>query len=76
MSYTTWLNNIKTIISKLINLSGSVLDTLMKNYIFKTLIYIILIFFIMEMVFVIYKIVIYVINIKSGKNEGKNKEIE
>ncbi len=76
MSYTTWLNNIKTIISKLINLSGSVLDTLMKNYIFKTLIYIILIFFIMEMVFVIYKIVIYVINIKSGKNEDKNKEIE
>ncbi len=73
MTYTNFITAIGSTITKLINLLANIYNSLMSNHIFKTIIYIILIDFLINLVFIIYKFVIYIFKQKKEKKEKNNK---
>lgn len=73
MSYQQFLNNTILVINKFTNLLSYVLNYLMSNFIFKTIIYFILLFFV---IYIAEKIFLLIQNIlKPHKNKFKDKEV-
>lgn len=71
MTFQKYLNNITNIINKLINILGKIYSSLLNNYVFKTIIFIVIIFLIIEY---FNEILSFIRNIFSMKKEaGKNK---
>ena len=73
MTYSQFLNNSYNAIINLISLFDKIYNALMSNFIFKTLIYSIILIFIIELLFKIYNLVIYIF--KNRKNK-ENKKVE
>ena len=71
MDFSTYLSNISSVINKLITLISSVLNYLMNNNIFKTLLFVIIVSFVIEN---FEKIIDLILNIFSKKvDASKNK---
>lgn len=76
MTYQQFINNTLNIVNKLINVVQIVYNYLINNYFFKTIIYFILISFVITLLFKIYDIVLYVLNRKKTKETQGNERIE
>ena len=78
MTFQEWLSSIFGVIPTLLNWCSVVLNSLMNNYIFKFLIYLVIFFFIIELFILIYDFLVDFIKNKKymGKNKKTNKEIE
>lgn len=75
MTYQQFINTALNIVNKLINVVKIVYNYLINNYFFKTIIYFILISFVITMLFKIYDIVLYVFSKRKTK-ETKTERIE
>ena len=75
MTYQQFINTTINIVNKLINVVQIVYNYLINNYFFKTLIYFILISFVITLLFKIYDIVLDVFRRKKTK-ETKTERIE
>lgn len=75
MTYQQFINTALNIVNKLINVVQIVYNYLINNYFFKTIIYFILISFVITMLFKIYDIVLYVFSKRKTK-ETKTERIE
>lgn len=74
--YYWFLYNIFLNVKHLFGLFQMVLSNLMNNFIFKTILYIIILIFIIELAFEIYKIVLKILDFKNKKNMKNNNEVE
>ncbi len=75
MTYQQFINTTINIVNKLINVVQIVYNYLINNYFFKTIIYFILISFVITLLFKIYDIVLDVFRRKKTK-ETKTERIE
>lgn len=75
MTYQQFINNTLNIVNKLINVVQIVYNYLINNYFFKTIVYFILISFVITLLFKIYDIVLDVFRRKKTK-ETKTERIE
>ena len=75
MTYQQFINTTLNIVNKLINVVQIVYNYLINNYFFKTIIYFILISFVITLLFKIYNIVLYVFDKRKTK-ETKTERIE
>ena len=79
MSFSNYLSNVNSVIGHLITLLGSVLSNLMNNHIFKTILFIAIIYFIIDN---FEKLLDFVLNIFSRKvssdkqKQNSNSDIE
>lgn len=76
MTYQQFINTTLNIVNKLINVVQIVYNYLINNYFFKTIIYFILISFVITLLFKIYNIVLYVFNKRKTKETQGNERIE
>ena len=75
MTYQQFINTTLNIVNKLINVVQIVYNYLINNYFFKTIIYFILISFVITLLFKIYNIVLYIFDKRKTK-ETKTERIE
>lgn len=79
MDFSTYLSNISSVINKLITLISSVLNYLMNNNIFKTLLFVIIVSFVIDNFEKIIDLILNIFSKKvdSSKNKvNSNKDIE
>lgn len=68
MTYTSWLNSIMGVVNGIIVWANSTLNALMNNYIFKTIVYFIILSFIFSLIIMLLDIIKN--NFKHTKNDG------
>lgn len=73
MTYSQFLSNSYNAIINLIGCLDKIYNALISNYIFKTLIYSIILIFIIDLLFMIYNLLIYIFNNRKNK---ENKKVE
>lgn len=76
MTYSSWLNSIKNVVVDIFSSFNQIYLFLMDNFIFKTIIYVILFIFVLELVFIIVSIVNEIITTHKNKKKKKSKDIE
>lgn len=73
MTYSQFLNNIAVIINKMISYLNLIYNSLINNFIFKTLVYLIILSFI---IWLLYEIINIILKIFDHKKIKKNKDVE
>lgn len=75
MTYLDWLTNIKNVVVGIFSSFNQIYLFLMNNFIFKTLMYVILFIFVLELIFIIISILNEIISTYKKKKKN-NKEVE
>lgn len=75
MTYLEWLNSIKNVVVGIFSFFNQIYLFLIDNFIFKTIIYVILFIFVLEVLFIIISIVREIISTYKNK-KNKKQEVE
>lgn len=76
MTYLDWLNNIKNVVVGIFSFFKQIYLFLMDNFVFKTIIYVMLFIFVLELLFIIISILKEIITTHKNKKKKKDKDIE